>query len=399
MSNNLHPEDNLPLIKESNIELQAENSTISGGMQAIQGNNNTQIQQDVARNQGQAIGQMYGSQALSVQEVREGGFFVAGNVIFQNSRLGNVQPTLYKSEREPPSLLPYLPNRSEQEFELGKALQLLLKQVPPHPLVCIIHGDEFQSHDKFLERLRKFSLPRWLGLDPNQTVIKEYPLNWPAGLKNLDELRERLRTYLADSVLGYSLSSLEEIHATFCKYPNPIIIHTHLLTEDWQQQGFEILNKLLEFWQNWPDLIPGQKLIICVFIKYQIKRQKHIKRFSFGWIFSYLKSFYKRYRYQSINNNISRQLEVLAASKIQHFDRLSCTVLPKLTGVRRTHVENWVRSEETKQFMGEVMIERLIDAVRDMFDNWEEQTSFDTIPMDDLAEELTRLLKSLTVTN
>ncbi|NMG18837.1 hypothetical protein [Brasilonema bromeliae] len=207
-------------------------------MQAVQGNNNTQVQQDVERNQGQAIGQMYGSQAFCVQEVRKGGFFVAGNVIFQNSGRDNVQPTLYQSERELPSLLPYLANRSDQEFELAKALQLLLKQVLPLPLVCIIHGNEFQSHDKFLERLQKFSVPRLLGLDPNQTVIKKYCLDWPAGLKNLDELRDRLSKNLADSVLGYSFASLEEINATFCKYPNPIIIHTHLLTEDWRQQRF-----------------------------------------------------------------------------------------------------------------------------------------------------------------
>lgn len=396
MSNHLHPEDNLPLIKESNIELQAENSTISGGMQAIQGNNNTQIQQDVARNQGQAIGQMYGSQALSVQEVREGGFFVAGNVIFQNSRLGNVQPKLYQSEREPPSLLPYLPNRSEQESELGEALQLLLKQFPPHPLVCIIHGDEFQSHDKFSERLRKFSLPKLLGLDPNQTVIQEYCLDWPAGLKNLDKLRERLCKNLADRVLPYnSFASLEEINATFCKSPEPIIIRTHLLTEDWQQQGFEILNKLLEFWEKWPHLIPGQKLIICVFIKYQTKRQKSTERFSVRRIFSYFISFYKRHRYQSINNNIYTQLKVITTSKNQHFNRLSCIVLPELTNINIGHVENWVRSEETKQFVGEVMIQKLVNEVRDMFYSWEKQTSFNTIPMDDLADELTRLLKSL----
>ena len=335
------------------------------------------------------------SDIISEKEVREGGFFPAGNVIFQNSRRGNVQPTLYQSEREPPSLLPYLPNRSDQEFELYKTLQLLLEQVLPHPLVCIIHGNEFQSHDKFLERLRKFSLPRLLGLDPTQTVIKEYCLNWPAGLKNLDELRERLSKNLADSVLGYSFASLEEINATFCKYPNPIIIHTHLLTEDWQQQGFEILNKLLEFWQNWPVLIPGQKLIICVFIKYQTNRQKHTERFSFGRIFSYFISFYKRHCYQSINHKISTQLKVLNISKNQYFNRLLCTVLSELTDINRMHVENWVRSEETKQFVGEVMIQKLVDEVKDVFYRWEKQTSLNTIPMDDLAEELTRLLKSL----
>ncbi|NMG18836.1 hypothetical protein [Brasilonema bromeliae] len=132
-----------------------------------------------------------------------------------------------------------------------------------------------------------------------------------------------------------------------------------------------------------------------MFIKYQTKRQKHTERFSFGRIFWYLISFCKRRRYQSINNKIYTEIKVLNTSKFKHFNRLSFTVLSELTNINRTHVENWVRSEETKQFVGEVMIQKLVDEVKDMFYRWEKETSSDKIPMDDLADELTRLLKSL----
>ncbi|MEG4118404.1 hypothetical protein QUA43_13135 [Microcoleus sp. N9_B4] len=356
------------------------------------------IQQEVGRNLGQTIGQMYDSQALSVQEVREGGVFVAGNVIFQNSRAGSVQPTLYRAEREPPSLLPYLANRSEQEFELGKAFQKFMKQIPPRPLVCVIHGDEFQSHDKFLERLQKLSLPRLLGFDFNQTVVKEYPLHWPSGLKNVDELSERLCKNLADSVLGRSFASLEDINEIFCKYPAPIIIHTHLLTEDWQQQGSKILNKILEFWQNWPELTPDQNLIICLSIKYQVKRRSNSEKPGFRWLLSCWTRFFRQHGCRRTNKKINDQIKALATSDLKRFPHLSLIVLSELTNISRMHVENWVRDEATKQFVGEEMIERLIDAVREMFDSWEEKTSSSSIPMDDLADNLTHLLKSLTVT-
>ncbi len=45
-------------------------------------------------------------------EQSEGGFFVAGNVIFQHSKSDS--NSAYKFEPEPPSHLPYLANRSDQ---------------------------------------------------------------------------------------------------------------------------------------------------------------------------------------------------------------------------------------------------------------------------------------------
>ena len=84
---------------------------------------NIEIKQKIDRNPGQAIGQMRDSQAISVQEIGKGGVVVnARNVTFQgNGR--SAQPFEYCSEREVPSLLPYLANRSIQEFELGNVLQ------------------------------------------------------------------------------------------------------------------------------------------------------------------------------------------------------------------------------------------------------------------------------------
>ena len=104
-------------------------------------------------------------------------------------RPNNTEVKRSQFEREVPLLLPYRVNRKNQEFELGKALQQCLNQVPSYPLVCIIHGDEFQCHDTFFRCLKE-CLSKFLGLDPNQTVIKEYHLDWPAKLKNLDSLRE-----------------------------------------------------------------------------------------------------------------------------------------------------------------------------------------------------------------
>jgi hypothetical protein len=298
-------------------------------------------------------------------------------------------------KREIPRLLPYLPNRHEQEFEFKqayKSYQEFLNQGLPRPLVCIIHSDEFQTHDMFFERLHKYSVPQLLGLDRNQKKIQTYFLPCQNSKYGLET---QLCEELAKNVLDSSYSSLEAINETFCKYPGPIIVCTHLLTEHWQQEG-EILKKFLGFWQGWPDLVLGQQLIICLFVKYQKKGRSSAKRLSFSWLWNYLKEILIPNYYRRLNTKIYKQLTALSTSEFRQFDRIYSIVLPELTGISRMHVEEWARSKETIQFVGEDMTQKLISEIREMFESWEHKTSSSTIPMEDLAENLKNLLKALT---
>ncbi len=354
---------------------------------------NIEIQQEIARNQGQAIGQMHDSQAISVQEIGKGNFIInVRNVTFQSSR-GSVQPFGYCSEREIPSLLPYLANRSPQKFELENVFEYSPKQTSLYPMICIIHGEEFQSHYKFLERLQKRLFPELLGIDVDQIAIKKYRLDWPSTLKSFDDLPVWLRRNLAGTVLKSSLASLEEINEAFCKYPAPVIIFTDLFTENWKNQGFEILEKFLEFWQNWPDLNPNQKLIICLCIKYQFGQQEYFFKNSIWWLFRYWKSFFRQRQFRHINKKVHEQLATLSKTKFMHFDRIFGVVLPELTGIERLDVLAWADSEETMKFVGEAGHEKLVAEIRDIFENQE------LISMEDLAKALVAKLKSLSETN
>lgn len=348
------------------------------------------IQQEVGLNQGQVVGQMTNSKAVSAQEI--GVFVSGGSVVFQNDPNSHLQAISQKA-RSIPSLLPYLPNRSDQEFELGHKIQAHFQQSAKSPFVCIIHGDEFQSQDMFLERLQKVSLPRILKLDTTKNVIKAYCLPWPSGVKDLEKIPEHLCKNLADAVEGYSFASAENINQTFRKYPAPIIVHTHLLTEDWDCHREGIIPKILDFWNKWPELVPSQKIIVCIFIKYQVKRYK--RRGFLSWLrpLKLINRFLKHYRCCKLNQKIHQQLYEISQLEFSQFEKLNGVVLPELSGISRIHVENWVRGEMTKEFIGEARLEQLIHSVRDMFNHWELQTSSNTIPMDDLAEGLIELLK------
>jgi hypothetical protein len=229
----------------------------------------SQIEQNTKGDHNKIIGQMSGGTIVSD----------GGQVNYYVSHDGKFQAHTESKPSPPkiPSLLPYLPNRKQQDEELFEAIQNYLNQVPPKPLVCVIHGDEFQSHYQFLERLKKLSFPKYMDWDSNQVSLKDYELAWPSDLKKLDNLESRLCKDLAEKFLSRSSikknTIKETINQEFCEYPSPIIICTYLLTEDWQNQGDLILDRFLHFWQNWPDLTSGKRIIICLSIKYQVKKK------------------------------------------------------------------------------------------------------------------------------
>lgn len=345
-----------------------------------------QAQQDIGNNQGQTFGQMSGGNANNIS---------GSNVYFVDSKGIALDQKGLSAKPVIPSLLPYLPDRTDQEYTLSLAIQKWQSRSKRQPLICLIHGDELQSHDKFLERLRKVSLPRLLNIDLKQTAIKEYHLQWPASLKNLDRLSARLSKNLADTVEDNSYAPVEQINKTFGKHPGPVIVHLHLLTDDWHRLGPDLIHKILEFWQRWPELGVNQTLVVCVFVKYQLKRSRIERKRRwlinpFAWLRRF-RRFLKCRRCQKMNHEIIEQLENLNASEFRDFNHLTGVVLPKLDNVNRTHVEDWVRCPETSQFTGEAVLEQLLSAVGQLFEQEE------TMPMDNVATHLTKLLKEAVI--
>jgi hypothetical protein len=62
-------------------------------------------------------------------------------------------------------LLPYLCNRSAQEEELKKRWREHRDNRPRRPFLAVIHGDEYECHDMFIERLLTELLPGLLNLN------------------------------------------------------------------------------------------------------------------------------------------------------------------------------------------------------------------------------------------
>lgn len=272
-----------------------------------------------------------------------------------------------------PETLPYLCDRSDQESALREAIGRLRTR-PRRPLVCVVHGDEEQSHDMFRERLQENSLPRLLEIPSENAVIKAYPIKWPVRFQGTADLHRNLTLNLADEVLHRSTENRTEIAQRFARIPAPVLVHTHVLTEDWEQHGQQILDGFLEYWRSWPEVLGSQPLLAFLFFKYRIGRESH-------WL--------RRWKLRKLKEKISTILEKLDLARIDDF---SGKVLPLLENVRRREAEDWGRSEETSRYCRAA---EMVDEIGKLFDRWESEMESDRIPMDRLAKDLLTLLHKL----
>lgn len=341
----------------------------------------------VRKNQGQAIGQMTGG------SVNNYNYNYLSTDSFKRSQ---------NERRETPSLLPYLADRSQQEYALTQFIGEIKTAKPQSPMVIIVHGDESQCHLKFLERLKDRTLPRILtkfyGV-AEDTKIEEFLLAWPSGTQSTKDLSAHLTMDLADTVLNDPSVSLDEINQSFANYPGITMVSTTLLTSEWKTGGLKkALEELLKFWQGWPTLTTGQKLIVYISVKYQLAKPVHKVQFGLRWLFDFWKRWQVRRRcrfYEKLNQQISGEIREIENSNFREFEPLYGIVLPELTGINRSHVEHWVR-KEAKAFVGEAKLQNLLGEVRKIYDNLGLQSNEDeiTMSMDDLANHLIKLLEN-----
>lgn len=268
---------------------------------------------------------------------------------------------LGKSRLRP--LLPYLCDRSEQEGELASHLRRHQQQKNTRPLLCVIHGDEYECHGWFLERLLHKSLPKFLDLELRQMSVREHPLSQLPRTNNL----QAFWVMLGNALLGDSSATEEEIWQFISRHEEPMLLSLHPLTEDFEESGETLLQSLAEFCNNWPDLPPGRCVIICVCLKYQ--------RFDKIGLFDFRKK-----RLRQLNERLRAQISQMTFSA---YPNISGFVLPELQAIKRSDVESWSRSDQVREFC------RLHEReIRAWFEHEELCNDQGRIPMELLADKL-----------
>jgi uncharacterized protein DUF4062/iSTAND domain-containing protein len=266
-----------------------------------------------------------------------------------------------------PKDLPYLCDRSQQEFDLDDALRGSPRD---RPLFAVVHGDEYQCHEMFLERLTNITLPKLLELG-EESKVTSYMFEWPTGCTSTEKLQKRLQVNLAEAACGRQRrsASVAEIQETLSRIPGPVALHTHLLSGDFQPLGTSVFDALVDFCHLWPGLSTDQRLLILPFIKYEIKSSlSPERRQPFVQLNADLRTFLESYSFPS---------------------QLPGAVLTTLSGVRRAEVETWAHEEVPPAFRDP---DRLFPEIRRIFDCWEEEQASTEIPMESLARQLRELL-------
>lgn len=276
-------------------------------------------------------------------------------------------PALSRSILRP--LLPYLCDRSEQETELGVGLRAHQKEKNTRPIVCLIHGDEYEAHGQFLDRLRYRSLPKFLDLELKQVSVKDYPIQRPPR-RNSNAM---FWASLGEALLQDSSASQEEVWREIANHQSPMMFSLQLLTEDFEEYGESLIKSLIEFWAGWEDLPPGRSVINCICLKYQ--RLGKVGLFDF-----------KKKKLQQLNQQLRALVERMEFSA---YPNLTGIVLPELQAIARSDVESWLRKGEVREFC------RLPDKeIRAMFEHEELRNDDGRIPMELLAERLKQFVES-----
>jgi hypothetical protein len=264
-------------------------------------------------------------------------------------------------------LLPYLCNRSEQELALSIGLRRHQQGNHRRPVVCLIHGDEFEAHGDFLERLRLRTLPTLLDLESKQLSVRELPLSLPRRVR----MPVVLWQLLGDALLMNSAATPEEISLEILRHEEPLIISLHLLTEVFEESDENLLLQFFEFWNQLPDLPAGRMLINCVCLKYERCDNNGLLDF-------------KKRRRRRLNDRLRKLIE---SFDVAAHPQLTAIVLPELRAISRSDVEAWSRHEQVRKCC--LIHEREIRALyqRPGICNRDGH-----IPMELLAEELQKLI-------
>jgi hypothetical protein len=260
-------------------------------------------------------------------------------------------------------LLPYLCNRSAQEEKLKKRWREHHANRPRRPFLAVIHGDEYECHDMFIERLLTEALPGLLNLNVSMEPFYWYESPSPKAAAG------QFWQSLGDKCLGHPYEPVEALRKLVLKKledsGRPLFVNIGWLTENCEPCDAKLFDSFLQFLEEWPEL-PANKVVICgLSLTYQ-RSKSSASRFGF-W-------------QKSPNDKLRGLVERL---KVKSSDKFTLAVLPELHAVTRKEAEDWPSHPKVRS-------QRQIN--KDVITKLYRQSEDRPIAMEELAQKLQELL-------
>lgn len=176
--------------------------------------------------------------------------------------------------------LPFYCDRLGQDQKLKAALSKR-----PHrsrPFVCIVHGDNQECPEKYIDRLRSSTLPEALSLDTTKYFIDHYPLELPKDPSDPDEALAVMRMNLG-KYFGGAQASIDTIAASLDLKLTPVFIYSILSSLMRTSEFTALVNLFVRFWSEFPVSTSDHLRIACLVIEHEEslgqRRKQQITRF------------------------------------------------------------------------------------------------------------------------
>lgn len=255
----------------------------------------------------------------------------------------------------------HLANRREQETKLGRAIHTHHNK--HRPLVCLIHSDETQCSDRFVERLAKHYIPKVVARD---NIRSHYV---PCNFKEHNDLQQEISEQLASKLGLNPFATDTEIVNAIVRERSPIIFSIDMCTNNWSLCGeIQLIHNFIDFWAKLK--IPeshNHLLLICLYFNYT-----DLIPINF-W------NFFKK---RSINNKIRKEFIRLENENFYEKFGINGVVLPELINIERQDVLAWAR---------EHLHGNVLDMVQPKINNL--YSDCETISMQDLVTKLREIFE------
>jgi hypothetical protein len=270
-----------------------------------------------------------------------------------------------------PTLVPYFCDRFPQRRALHRVL------FPPEsdtkassPLVFVLHGDQTQSHGRFIDCLKHRYVADLIEKPAEKTPVKEYQLRWPRA-RTADAFLHELLDGLGEAVCGRPGVVKESIATRLSDIQDPVLLTVALPVSQWHP-GIDppLLEVFTRFWADWSFALRCWPTIVLVSVQYPTVTGGVIDR----WLRS---------------RRVRRGKELVEGA-LESLNRTHVNAggfgLSRLTDVPMEEALAWARSEEVRRLSGDADVE--VD-VRNLYDGHH----VDQMPMEPLAKGLTNILQ------
>lgn len=272
-------------------------------------------------------------------------------------------------------MLPYLADRKSQLTQFTKIVDAYLSKIDTPPIICFLHGKEYQRIDKFIASLEKH---HWKarGFTPQKRAQlgTRYLGLSRVRFEDYEDFKESLLDELRPGVTASTTLEYDFISKSFNRCQNkPFLVYAQVHSDEWMESKGQILDFFIRFWREWPRRKKGCLLFACLAIKYIASPPP--KR-GLGNILARFKP--KTDTYQTITDQ-------LAQAKKKHGD-LPVFIFDELGDIDRRVAINWSQLDAIKTVCGSYDFEPYI---RDLFHRQER------MPMEDFAKEMQKELRKV----